>query len=212
MEKLQSRREFLKTTGKLAAGVALMSAVNPVLSAVADEKPKKLEYPLTYVKLDPEKVKEYAYKCFYDYSGCCGGAFGAIMDMMAEEVGYPFNQFPPLMFANGATGYGAGSLCGALGGCAAVIGLFLETKESRAVCKELFQWYRKYDFPGSAPENYGAKKTVANSVNCADSVTKFMKENGIKDRKDPVRKSRCAAVTGEAAAKTIELLNAHFNL
>ena len=54
--------------------------------------------------------------------------------------------------------------------------------------------------------------TVANSVNCADSVTKFMNENGINEMSDPVRLARCAAVTGEAAQKAVELLNAHFGL
>lgn len=212
MNKLQSRREFLKTTGKLAAGVALVSAVNPVLSAVAEEKPKAPEYPFTYTRMDPEKVKEHAYKCFYEYGGCCAGAFGGVLDILAEEVGYPFNQFPARMYANGAGGYGAASLCGSLGGCAAVIGMFMEAKDARAVTAELFKWYRKHEFPAYDPEKYAAKKTVADSVNCADSVTKFMKENGIKEMSDPVRMSRCAAVTGEAAAKTVELLNAHFNL
>ena len=49
-------------------------------------------------------------------------------------------------------------------------------------------------------------------MNCADSVTKFMSENGITEMSDPVRLARCAAVTGETAQKAVELLNAHFGL
>lgn len=212
MSKLQTRRDFLKTAGKLAAGAALVSTVNPVLNAIAEEKPAAVVHPLPYTKLDPEKVKEHAYQSFYKYGGCCAGAFDGIVGLMAEEVGYPFNQFPASMFANGAAGYGAASLCGSLGGSAAAIGLFLEAKDARAVTAELFKWYREHEFPLHDPENYDPKKTVAKSVNCDQSVTKFMQANDIKEMGDPVRLSRCAAVTAECAAKATELLNAHFGL
>ncbi len=212
MSKLTTRREFIIGAGKIAAGAAAVSALNPVLNTIAEEAPAAPEYPFTYVKLDPEEVKEHCYQRFYDYGGCAAGSFGGIVDILSEKVGYPFNQLPYLMYANGAGGYGAASLCGSIGGCAGIIGLFLEAKDSRAITAELFKWYRGHEFPQYDPENYAPEKTVAKSVNCSDSVTKFMQANGIKEMSDPVRMSRCAAVTGEAAAKTVELLNAHFNL
>ena len=52
--------------------------------------------------------------------------------------------------------------------------------------------------------------TVAGSVNCADSVGNFMKAAGIDSMGDPVRVARCACVTADVAAKTVELLNIHF--
>ena len=48
--------------------------------------------------------------------------------------------------------------------------------------------------------------TVANSVNCVDSVGIYMAATGYK-MADPERKARCAAVTAEVAVKTITLLN-----
>lgn len=210
-EMMQSRRAFLASAGKIALGAAVAATVAPVANVVADETPAAPTHPFTYVKLDPEEVLKRGYQGYYDLNGCCAGAFDAIIGSLADKVGYPFNQIPNQMFANGATGYGSGSLCGALGGCNAAIALLLAKDDARKVTAELHAWYMDHQFPEYDPENYAAKKTVAKSVNCADSVSKFMKENNI-GMKDPIRKARCGAVTGECARKTVELLNAHFNL
>lgn len=209
-KKFQNRREFLTSTVKIAGGTAAMSLMGGL--ALAEDAPSAPAYPFTYAKLDPEAVKENGYKAFYELGGCAAGAFDALVGALSSAVGYPFTQIPTKMFANGAAGYGAASLCGSLGGCAAAIGLVCEAADSRAIVAELFKWYRAESFPNYDPDGFASKKTVANSVNCADSVTKFMTENGITEMGADNRKARCAAVTAEAAAKTAELLNAHFGL
>lgn len=210
MDKLQTRREFLKTTGKLAAGVALVSAVNPVLNAVAEEKPGAPAYPWPYKKLDPEKAEERGYRGYFEKGGCARGVADAIIGQLADDVGYPFNQIPIDMYANGATGYGAGSLCGSLAGAVNAIGLVCGPDDAKKLTKELFAWYRKAELPIYQPK-MKSETTVANSVNCEESVGNYMEKTGVKMSDEP-RKERCAGVTGDTAKKTVELLNAHFGL
>ena len=216
-EKLQNRREFMSTVGKVAAGATAFSVASPFLKTgigFAEATVEAPAYPLTYKKIDPAAAKERAYKSFYEFGGCAAGAFEGIMGSLADEAGYPYNQFPAKMYANGAAGYGMGSLCGSLGGCLAAIGLFVEAADARAIAGEVHGWYAKHEFPAYDPEdlNKDSEKTVAKSVNCADSVTKFMQANDIAEMKDPKRLARCASVTAEAVEKTVELLNAHFGL
>ena len=52
-------------------------------------------------------------------------------------------------------------------------------------------------------------QTVAPSVNCIDSITKFMTAANV-ERGDIIRKRRCGGLSGDVARRTVELLNAHF--
>jgi hypothetical protein len=129
---------------------------------------------------------------------------------LADDVGYPFNQIPIDMYANGATGYGAGSLCGSLAGAVNMIGLVCEPDDAKKITQELFTWYRKAELPIYQPKMKSVT-TVANSVNCMESVSHYMEATGAK-MGDDSRKERCAGVTGDTAKKTAELLNAHFGV
>ena len=206
-----NRRSFLKTAGKAAGAAALLTAAAPVVSAcktaVAEGAPA---YPFPYAKLDAEKVAARGYASFYAMGGCAVGAFDAIVGTLADEVGYPFNQIPVKMMCNGAAGYSVGTLCGSLGGCAAALGLVCEPADSKAIMNKLFTWYCEMAFPTYNPDKYEFVTTVSGSVNCSESVTKFMKANGIESMGDDKRKARCAAVTAECARKCVELLNVHF--
>lgn len=211
MQKLQTRRDFLKTTGKLMAGVALASTVNPAIGALAeDKKVDAPAYPFPYVRLDPDKVQERGYKSFYEKGGCARGSADAIIGELADQVGYPFNQIPIDMFANGAGGYGAATLCGSLGGAVAAIGLVCLPEDAKKITQELFAWYRKAELPEYQPK-LASETTVANSVNCMESVGHYMEKTGVGMGDEP-RKERCAGVTGDTAKKTVELLNAHFGV
>ena len=210
MNKMQTRRVFLMTAGKLAAGAALVTTVNPVLNAIAEEKPGAPAYPFPYKKLDPAVAEERGYRGYYEKGGCARGVADAIIGQLADDVGYPFNQIPIDMYANGATGYGAGSLCGSLAGAVNAIGLVCEPDSAKKLTQELFAWYRKAELPIYQPK-LASVTTVANSVNCDESVTGYMEATGVK-MGDEARKERCAGVTGDTAKKTVELLNAHFNL
>lgn len=214
-QKLQSRRDFMRTAGKVVLGATALGVASPLLTAYDTAKAETVTapaHPFTYQKLDPTATLERGYKSFYELGGCAAGAFDAIVGQLGDVVGYPFNQIPAKMYANGAAGYGAASLCGSLGGCCGAIALVCEPADAKKITAELFAWYKEHEFPAYDPDNHAPKKTVSKSVNCADSVTKFMSENDIKEMKEPARMARCAAVTAECAQKAVELLNAHFGL
>ena len=151
---------------------------------------------------------KHTYDCFYSHGGCCAAVFAGIMETMGEAYGAPYNVLNGKMFANGAAGYGVASLCGSLGGACAVIGLFCEAEDARALRDQLFDWYKKEPFPGYQPE-IESVNTVSNSVLCADSVGIYMEATGYA-MSDPGRLARCAGLSAEVAVKTIELLNIHF--
>ena len=200
-----SRRSFLQNLGLGAAGAALVSALPVSSMAEAAEIP---EYPWTWHPIDKQKALEYTYKRWYEVGGCGGGAVAGIIELLAEEYGYPYNVIPAKMMSLAAGGYGCQTLCGALAGACCMIGLFCEPAVAGEVRNELFAWYRKEPFPTYQPE-YTAQTTVAEGITCNESVNKFMKANNL-EMGDPARKARCAALTGEVVVKTIELLNIRF--
>lgn len=132
------------------------------------------------------------------------GFFG----VLAEEVGYPYNQFPVAAFVSAGSGYQQGALCGALGVAAVCIGTVCEPDDSKKILTQLENWYRTAEFPMYQPDDK-LDTTVAGTILCADSVGNWMKKTGY-GYGDPERKSRCAGVTGDVTKKMIELLNAHF--
>lgn len=201
-----SRRDFLKLAGKGLVGAAALSTM-PAAMALADgtEAPA---YPWEWHPIDKDVVRAAAYEAYYNQGGCCAGGCAGIIDVLAAEYGYPYNQIPGKMFAYGGGGYGAGTLCGALGGVCAVIGLFCEPKEARAIRDELYAWYREEPFPKYQPEMDSAT-SVAHSILCADSVGTYLATTGYANGSDEQRK-RCAGLTADVAAKAVELLNIHF--
>lgn len=207
----ESRRAFLRTAGKALGSAALVAAAAPVVSAckeaVAESTPAV--HPFTYVELNPEEVEKRGYDSFFALGGCCIGAADALIGTLADKVGYPFNQLPISMFANGAAGYGAGTLCGSLGGAVAAIGLVCDAAAATEITAELLGWYRTTEFPIYKPEMESDVTTVSGSVNCADSVGAYIAATGVA-MGDTQRKQRCAGVTADVARKTAELLNAHF--
>jgi uncharacterized protein with FMN-binding domain len=209
MDMNQSRRDFLRTTGKGLLGVAAVSMLPVGLNSAAAEDIEAPAWPWKWEKLDPQEVMEAGYKAFYTHGGCCAGAFAAIIETLAAKFGYPYNQLNARMFANGAGGYGQQSLCGSLGGCCAIFGLFCEGSDAGALRNELYAWYKEKPFPEYQPEFKAPTTTVAGSVECRDSVNKYMDATGF-TMADDGRKARCAAVTGETAAKAVEILNVHF--
>ena len=210
MDMNKSRRDFLRTTGKGLLGVAAVSMLPVGLNtAAADESIGAPAWPWKWEKLDPQEVLEAGYKAFYTHEGCCAGAFAAIIETLAAKFGYPYNQLNARMFANGAGGYGQQSLCGSLGGCCAIFGLFCEGGDAGKLRNELYAWYKEKAFPEYQPEFKAPTTTVAHSVDCRESVNKYMEATGF-TMADDGRKARCAAVTGETAAKAVEILNVHF--
>lgn len=58
METIQTRREFLITSGKLLAGFTLATVASPLMSLSAEASPTAPSYPFAYAKLDPQAVLE----------------------------------------------------------------------------------------------------------------------------------------------------------
>lgn len=212
-----SRRDFLRKAGVGALGLGVLTltgcagAADPTPTP-EDATPATVEapaWPWKWEELDPQVALENGYKAFYTHGGCCAGSVAAIVETLAGQYGYPYNQINGKVFANGAGGYGAQSLCGSLGGACFVFGLFLEGKDAGALRNELYEWYKGHAFPQYQPEITAPIQTVSGSVECADSVGKYMAATGL-TMADDARKARCAAVTGEVAAKAADLLNIHF--
>ena len=204
--KEMDRRSFLKGLGLSAAGIA-MAGVLPSVPALADD-PQIPEHPWTWHPIDKQKALEYTYKRWYQVGGCGGGAVAGIMELLAEEYGYPYNMIPAKTMSLAAGGYGCQTLCGALAGACMMIGFFCEPAVAGQLRNQLFDWYRKEPFPTYQPE-YKAITTVAEDITCNSSVNKFMKANNLQ-MGDDARKARCAALTGEVVCKTIELLNIQY--
>jgi len=209
----QTRREFLRTAGKITLGAAAVSAVPAIVKAEATEIPAP-KWPWEYKPLDKEEVKARVFANFNGANGgCCSGVASGILDLMAEKYGYPYNQIDGHMFANGGGGYGKRTLCGALGGALAILGLFLESGDSGKLRNELYAWYTSTELPIYQPADKPAHpvKTVSPSQQCSDSVGTWMAASGC-EFGTPERGVRCGSLSADVAAKAIELLNIHFGV
>lgn len=127
--------------------------------------------------------------------------------MLADEVGYPYNQYPTETFTHASSGYGQGALCGCLGVAATFIGTVTDVDTSKKVVRDLFNWYKEVEMPIYQPEGLNLKLTVADSTLCENSVENFKQAQGV-DHGSHERKARCAGTTADVVEKTIELLNA----
>ena len=224
MERI-SRRRFLmasiSTAGAFMLGSMLSRHPFSIIRAFAGEvKLSDIDKnPLPYKPLDPEEIKIRAYKYYYQHFHCAEGVFRALVVSLRENVGGPWENIPTFaLYWQAGGGAGWCVLCGALAGAATVISLVLgRSKLAKKVINELFRWYELYPFPQWTPpddlvEEVGGVKgplptSVSFSVLCHASVTRWcrvaQKASGSKERSE-----RCARLTGEVAAKTVELLNA----
>ena len=196
--------------GTTLAGVAVAGSVGGLLTgctkgttASADGVP---EFPFKYVKLDPTKAREIGYNTYFEKGGWGVGVAEGFFGYLADKVGYPYTQIPPEAFTHASGGYQQGTLCGAIGVAATCIGMVTDVDTSKELITELFNWYKDFEFPQYQPENLDLAHTVAGSTLCSDSVGNFMVTEGVAYG-DHRRKARCAGVTGDVLAKTVELLN-----
>ena len=196
---IQSRRDFLKNAGKLAVAASVASVLP--MSAMAEAP----AHPYAYTKLDPDATANLAYESFSAMGGCCIGVANGIISQLNPE-------FPVQMFANGAAGYTANSLCGCIGGAAAAFGLYCNAADSKALLKELMAWYKESTLPMFERDEPVVAQVVPGSVNCADSLGKFFQATGITTLSDPGRIVRCSCLAADVAKKTVELLNAHYGV
>ncbi|MHB0870678.1 MAG: C-GCAxxG-C-C family protein [Chloroflexota bacterium] len=185
-----SRRGFLKSAGKLAAGAAVGAVgLSAVAASAAPERAEAAKWE--YKPVDPEKVYWNGVAGYYK-NACSQGSFEAIM----KELGEPFTTIPGYMMKWGeGGGVGMGSHCGALTGSSTAISLAFgqDPELATKMIKELTAWYQ-HDLGSGSPL-------------CHISVTEWSKANGVTVESQE-RKDRCARVTGETAKKAVLLMNA----
>ena len=208
-----TRREVLGAVGIAAGSCALSSCAIKEMGSSKDRIAKSV-HPWKYAKLDPEITAQRAYAhCLKGH--CMYGVFTSVMSQLAEKYGEPYRSFPGDMMVYGAGGVGGwGSLCGAVNGSAALVGLFVKDEdEIKKLVNELFLWYQQTELPQYVPQKPGLNttipKTVSNSVLCHVSTTRWCKFAGQKAYSKP-QKERCRRLTADTAKKTVEVLNAHF--
>lgn len=211
MNKELSRRDFLRTSGKGLLGVAAVSMIPTAMAETAAPEIGAPAWPWTYHKLDKKAVQDRAFTNFGLYGGCCSSVASAIIEALAEEYGYPYNQINGNMFAIGAGGFGRQNLCGALGGAFFALGLLVPRADVGTLRNELYSYYESTAFPIYVPEGDPEHKwhSVAGSELCRDSVNNWMALSGYAFG-DPERVYRCKCLSADVAGKTVELLNVYY--
>jgi hypothetical protein len=208
-----TRREVLGAVGIAAGSCALSSCATEEMGSFQD-RTRKEAFPWRYTALDPEITAQRAY-AHYPKGHCMYGVFASVMSQLADKYGEPYRSFPVDMMIYGAGGVADwGSICGALNGSAALVGLFVkEEDEQKQLVEELFLWYQQTELPQYVPQqpdlNIEMAKCVCDSVLCHVSVTKWCKASGHKAYTKP-QKERCKRLTADTARKTVEILNARF--
>ncbi len=207
----QTRREFLRSAGKAMLGAAALTAVPAVLTTAKADDIAAPAWPWTWHHLDAEKVKAKVVENFSKNGGCGAAVCSGIMDLLAEEYGYPYNQVPVRLMAHAGGGYGNRNLCGSLGGAFAILGFFLENPGT--VRKALYDFYTSTEFPVYQPADKPVHPvhSVSASELCRDSVGKWMELSGF-EFGSPERATRCACLSADVAAKTCELLDEFYGL
>lgn len=204
------RRELFGAMGIAAGSCMLPSCMRQDIKTTQGKTGADVT-PWVYHELDPQTTAERAY--LYHYEGhCMYGVFKSIVGQLAERYGEPYRSFPCGMMTYGAGGVASwGSLCGALNGAAAVIGLFASTKELQAkLTSQVFRWYEQTELPVHIPAqpklDMEMPASVAYSVLCHPSVSAWSKASGY-----PVagreHMERCARLTADTAKQTVIILN-----
>ena len=216
---MTDRREFLKTGVCTAlAGAAVTSGLTAldVGKAQAEIGSTSPDHPYGYIALDVDEMRQRGYDGYKD-GQCAFGSFNAIIGKLAEldsDSGHA--TIPTQMMKWGAGGAaGFGTLCGALNGACAAIGLICSNTDAKLFIADLLTWHSENLLPSPLSENYlepedgkdyELPQSVANSNLCHVSVTNWCLESGFASGSDE-RSERCARLTGDIAAKVAEMLN-----
>lgn len=212
-----NRRQFIKNVGiyGAASGIGLTAGV---ACASPQASPAEAVHPFGYPEggLDPEETRRLAYEGFKGrtladgttHGGCGFGTFHAIIGQLADVVGAPYTTVPTQMMDwAGAGVVGFGTLCGTLNAAAAAIGLICDGEDARAFISDLLTWYSETPLPTNLLAPDGAlPQSTAESNLCHVSITRWCMVSGFASR-SPERIERCSRVSGDVAAKAVELLN-----
>lgn len=213
-----TRKAFLASTTKSVVA-ASVGAAAMTLGSSRESAAAVPNWPWPYKKLDREDVRKRAHKAYYD-GGCAYGAFNALISALAAAVGEPFTLMPTqMMYYGGGGAAGWGTLCGSLNGAAAAISIVVDRANAGLIISELFGWYTLTAFPSDISNDYASHgmflvnkygkplmQTISGSTLCHVSVSSWCTDAGFK-ASAPERAERCARLTGDTAARAVELLN-----
>ncbi len=179
------------------------------------------DQPWPYVKLDVERARKLGHQGYYE-KNCGYGPFYAIISMLQEEVGYPYDQIPMGTLAIGGGGFvGEESVCGTVLGAVTAISLIVG-EDYGPLAREVMDYYKETPLPTDKANEYAKNheflvddylsdevlpQSIAGSVDCDKSKEVWIDESGY-EMNDDERKERCARLTGDIAAKAVEVLNA----
>lgn len=214
-----NRRTVLKVAagGLVGGGAAVLTLTTAFKPEVAPlSKPKELELKApesdwVYHQLDPAVTANLAYSV-YDNGSCMYAVVHSFVSQLAERYGEPYASFPSHMMRYGHGGIGGfGTVCGALNGVAALIGLWVADKDTRdALITDLFRWYERTPLPDFKPNtailNFTPPATVSRSTLCHASITSWGQTTGYKVKSNQ-RKERCRRLTGDMAATLAAKMN-----
>lgn len=219
-----SRKDFLVSASKVAVGVTAVAGFSGLVgTATAQANPRVTPWPWPYTTLDPEAVRIKAHHLYYSDKDCCAGTFGGIISALALAIPDPWANLPMEVMLYGRGGGNAwGILCGCLNGGAALISLVTTKAQSGPLISELWGWYNQANLPTDQANQVGVSggymvhnfdgnlvQNVSGSPLCHASVTEWCIAAN-KKVSDIERKERCARITGDVAAKTVQLLNQFF--
>ena len=184
------------------------------------DEPRKLEYvptesSWTYSSLDPAETGELAYN-LYGEGSCMYAIFKSILSQLSDKFGEPYASFPFHMMKYGRSGIGGyGTICGALNGAAALIGLLVDGNSNQnELITGLFRWYERTSIPVLKPQmaslDFTPPSSVSGSTLCHASVSNWAKQSGHK-ADIAQRVERCRRVTGDVAYRTVVVLNEYFS-
>jgi hypothetical protein len=197
--KTLTRRNFTALGSIAALGMAAEAKGNQEFS----------QTDIVYKSAIPEKVSDRAYRLFQEGS-CMYAAVKSIWTLtLAKPVPMHYDLFK---YGHGGCG-GQGSLCGACNGAAAVIGSYVQDKkECDALIAKVFSWYETTNLPVYKPVGFDGDNvtSASGSILCHVSMTKWC-EAADKSPFSTERKNRCARLTADTAAKTVEILNEYFS-
>lgn len=224
MQKNVTRKDFLLNASKAAVGITAVAGISSlVTTANTQARTQITAWPWPYTQLDPEAARIQAHNLYWNGKDCCAGSFGGITTLLATALPDPWANLPmEIMLYGRGGGNGWGVLCGCLNGGAALISLVTSKVDSGPLISELWGWYEQAELPTDQANLVGTNgnylvhnydsalpQNVSGSPLCHVSVTEWCLVSQ-KKISDTERKERCARVTGDVAAKTVELLNAHF--
>ena len=213
-----TRRAVLGALGGLAVGGTVASVVGT--SIAADPKTKRFEqangdFGWKPHKLDPKECAAVAYDGYWHKGlGCAYGAFYAIVGLMGEKYGAPYNQFPFAMLEVGKGGISDwGTICGALLGPASAYALFWGRKERNPMVSELYRWYETAKLPmfnpGEAAKGVNGVLPTSFPAPLLSPVlrTRWFLKKRVEPHSRPAG-DRSGRLTADVTYKAVEIMNA----